>query len=172
VSGAILDHLRPHEIAVAFDNRVRGAEGRRLFRIERRVNPAKDDERAPLAGDLADCVALNGVARMNANPDDIAGRHGGRVPRLERFVRDDRIAVGLGGRGRKNIEPPRRDHANAEGERTGVDEMNLHLFELPPQTGIFILAARNRQILHRARRRRRRVCSSLTGPLSTAECIQ
>jgi hypothetical protein len=29
---------------------------------------------------------LNGVAGMNANPDDIAGRHGGRVPPLKRFV--------------------------------------------------------------------------------------
>ena len=82
---------------------MRAAEGRRLFRIERRVNPAEDDVRAPLAGDRADGVALNGVARMNANPHDIAGRHGGRVPRLKRFVRDDRIAVGLGRRGRENI---------------------------------------------------------------------
>src|SRR6058998_882983 len=48
------DHARPDEVAVALDHRVRGAERRRFFRIERGVNAAEHDVGAARARFLAD----------------------------------------------------------------------------------------------------------------------
>ena len=62
---------------------------------------------------------------MDADADDVAGRDGRRVPGIQGFVGDERIAVSLGCRRGQHIEPPRRDHPNAERQRTRVDEVNF-----------------------------------------------
>jgi hypothetical protein len=42
----IVEHERPHHVAIALDDGMRTAETLRLTGIERRVNAAKDDRRA------------------------------------------------------------------------------------------------------------------------------
>ena len=84
---AVRDHLRPHEIAVALDDGVRAAERGGFLRIERRVDAAEHDVGAARARLLADFVALNRVAGMNADADDVAGRDGIRGPRVRAFRR-------------------------------------------------------------------------------------
>ena len=93
---AVAQHLAPDDVAVALDDRVRPAELVRLVRIERGVNAAVDDGRAAALGRVADLVAAQRVAGVNADADDVAGLDGGEVDRLERFVDDDGIAE-LGG---------------------------------------------------------------------------
>jgi hypothetical protein len=100
---AIGNHLRPHQIAVAFDDRVRAAERGSFLGVQRRVNAAKDDIGAAGARDLTDFVSLHGVAGMNANADHIAGRDSLWIPGFERFVGDERIAVHFGGRCREHV---------------------------------------------------------------------
>ena len=73
------------------------AEVQGFVRVQRGVNAAIDDERAPVASDPADLVSAQGVARVDADADDVARRDGGRVELLEGLVGDERIAVFRGG---------------------------------------------------------------------------
>ncbi len=62
----------------------------------------------------ADLVAPEGVARVNANTDDVAGRNGRGVQWFERLVRDHRIPIVAGRRVRQHVQPPRSDDADPE----------------------------------------------------------
>ena len=90
---APFDRLAPRDVAVTLDDGVAPAEAERFVRIERGVDAAVDDERAPVAGDLADLVSPQGVARVDPDADDVAGRDARRVELLQRLVGDARIAV-------------------------------------------------------------------------------
>ena len=90
---ATLDRLAPRDVAVTLDDGVAPAEAERFVRIERGVNAAVDDERTPVARDLADLVSPQGVARVDADADDIAGRDARRVELLQGLVGDARITV-------------------------------------------------------------------------------
>ena len=82
---------------------------------------------APRAFDqAADFVAAQGVAAVDADPDDVARRDGVDVEGLERFVGDDRVAVGRRrGRG-QHIEPARGDDGHSEREMARIDQVNTH----------------------------------------------
>ena len=123
---AVGEHRRPYEIAVAPDDGMRGAEGERLVGIERRVDAAEDDECPAGASLLADFVSVDRVAGVDADADDVAGRDGRRIPWIEGFVRDDRVAIAFGRCGRENVQPSWRDDADAERQPTRVDQMHLH----------------------------------------------
>ena len=79
---------------------------------------------------VADLVAPQRVAGVDADADDVAGLDGGGVDRVERFVHDDGIAE-LGWRRRRDdIQPARRNNADAERDVAWVDEMNSHRVSL------------------------------------------
>ena len=105
------DDLRPDQVAVALDDRVRLAVLVRFVRKQRGVNAAEDDPRAALAREPADFVAAQRIAGVNADADDVAGRDHRRIERLERFVDDDGIAPLGSGRRRQDVQPARRDDA-------------------------------------------------------------
>jgi hypothetical protein len=65
---------------------------------------------------------------MNAHTHDVAGLDNAGIERLERLVRQDRGAEAGRRRRRQHVEPPRGDHADAEGDMTGIDEMHRHCF--------------------------------------------
>ena len=65
------DGVLPDEIAVALDDRVRGAMLEDLVREERGVNAAEDDPGAALARQAADLVAAPRVAGVDADADDV-----------------------------------------------------------------------------------------------------
>ena len=70
--GEISQHLRPDDVAIALDDRVRGAVLARFVRVERGVNAAEDDRRATLAREAADLIAAQRVRGVDADADDIA----------------------------------------------------------------------------------------------------
>src|SRR6185369_3102702 len=72
----------------------------------------------------AEVIASQRVAGMNADADDVARGDRRDVERLERLVHDLRVAPPLAGGGGQDVQPARRDHRDAEGLRTGVDEMD------------------------------------------------
>ena len=96
---AVVEHLAPDEVAVALDDRVRAAELVRLLREERRVDAAVTRPSRPRSrAELADLVAAQRVARVDADADDVAGAMIDGIERLERLVGDDRIAESRGRR--------------------------------------------------------------------------
>ena len=52
------------------------------------MDAAEDDPGAALARRASDLVAAQGVAGVDADADDVAGRDGRQVERLERLVDD------------------------------------------------------------------------------------
>jgi hypothetical protein len=63
---------------------------------------------------------------MNADADHVARRDDVQVERLERFVGNDGRAKCRRRRPGKDEQPAGRNHAHAEGEVAGVNEMNGH----------------------------------------------
>ena len=71
---------------------MRAAARERFLGIERGVDTAVDDMGPPRARQPAYVVAAQGVGRVNANADDVAWAELGGIKRLERFVRENRVA--------------------------------------------------------------------------------
>ena len=76
---AVVQHARPDEIAVALDDRVRGAEIARLFGKQRRVNTPEDHDGAGRTRLGADLIPTQDITGMNPNADNIASRDDGRI---------------------------------------------------------------------------------------------
>jgi hypothetical protein len=72
----------------------------------------------------ANLVPAPGVAGVNADPDDIAGRDRVDIKRVQRLIHDSRIAPARPGRRRQDVEPARGNHRHAEGFCARIDEMN------------------------------------------------
>ena len=89
--------------------------------------PPNTTMRPGLPGRPADLVAAQRIAGMDADADDVAGVEGAEIERLERFVGDDRVAELARGRGGDDVEPARRDDADAEGDVARIDEMHLQM---------------------------------------------
>ena len=89
---AIVDDAPPNDIAIAFDDAVRVAAFEGLFRKQGRVDAAIDDGGAALFRELADFIAAQRIAGMDADADDVAGLYLGGVDLLDRFIHQDRIA--------------------------------------------------------------------------------
>ena len=94
---AAFDGLAPREVAIALDDGVAAAEVQGFVRVQRGVDAAVDDERTAVARDPADLVSAQGIARVDADADDVARRNRGRVELLEGLVGDERVAVFRGG---------------------------------------------------------------------------
>ncbi len=71
---AVVEGLRPRQVAVAFHHRVGAADLERFVGKERRVDAAVDHRRAGGARQAADFIAAQGVAGMDPDADDVAGR--------------------------------------------------------------------------------------------------
>ena len=110
----VVEHERPDDITVAFDDGMRAAETVRLFGIKRRVDAAEDHRRTSRPRDHADFVAAKRVAGVNADADDVARLHAAQIEGLEGFVCDLRATKRRRSRPGEDEQPPRGDHANAE----------------------------------------------------------
>jgi hypothetical protein len=63
---------------------------------------------------------------VDPNADEVAGMHRLEVEWFERLVDDPRTSVSGGSGRREHEQPPRRDHADAKRQVTGVDQMDGH----------------------------------------------
>ena len=107
----VVQSLAPGDVAIAFDNGVRSSTVERFVGIERRMDPAENDVRAPCARQCPDGVAAKCIPGMNTNADYIAWVHGLRIQGTQRFVANNRIAKGLGRCLRRSAPEGRRSCA-------------------------------------------------------------
>jgi hypothetical protein len=128
---AVAKRKGPHAFAVSGDDRVRAAQVARLVRIQRGVDAAEDDHRTSGARSRPDLVAAKRVARMDADADHVSRLDRRGIERLEGLIGQKRNAVVRRRGGRQYIQPPRRDHADAERHVTRVDQVHPHRFECP-----------------------------------------
>jgi hypothetical protein len=105
---------------------VGAAEIVRLVRVERRVDAAEHDRRASLTCRAPHLVAPQRVPGVDADADDVAALDRRKIERFERFIGDHRVAVAPRRGGREDIQPPRGDDADAEGDMTWIDKMDAH----------------------------------------------
>ncbi len=122
----ILEHARPHHVAIPLDHAVSGTPFGRLFREQCRVDTAEDDPGASAPRFETYLIPAQRVTRVNPDPDHIARLHPSEIDRLERFVHNDGLAEVRWRRRRDHIEPPRSNHRRAERNITGVDQVNCH----------------------------------------------
>ena len=123
---AVRDDFGPDEVAVALDDRVRLALLQGLFGIQRGVNAAIDDPGAALARHLADLVAAQSVAGVDADADDVPGLNAVGIDLLQRLVDEDGIAHRRRrGRG-QHEEPAGRNDGRAKGIVAGIHQKNAH----------------------------------------------
>ncbi len=110
----IVEHERPDDVAVPFDDGVCAAQIERLVGVQRGVDAAEDHDRPSGSREGANLVSAKGIAGVNADADDIAGSN--RVDRkgLEGFVGDLRTPIRRRSRRREDEQPARRDHADAK----------------------------------------------------------
>jgi hypothetical protein len=86
---------------------MRSAQIARFFRVERRVNTAKDDVCTCRACGRADLVPPQRIARVNADSHDIAALYQRRIERFQRFIRENGRSIRCRRCRRKHVEPPR-----------------------------------------------------------------
>src|SRR6266487_3538187 len=98
----------------------------RFLRIERRMDPAEHDPGPPLARDPSDLIAAQGVARVDAYPDNIPLVDRGRVQNFKSFVSDERIAEAPRRRRGQHVEPAGGDNSHAERKMTRIYQVHLH----------------------------------------------
>ena len=79
-----------------------------------------------LARKPPDLVSAQGIARVDADADHVAGGDGGRVELLERFVGDERVAVFSRCRCRQHIEPAGGYDGHAERHVARIDQVYAH----------------------------------------------
>jgi hypothetical protein len=99
-----------------------------LLGIQRRMNAAKNDERATLTCRTADFVAAMGVGGVDADADDVAALDERCVEWLQRFVDEVRITILAGCRGSEHVQPSRRDHSDTKLDVARIDEVYAHLW--------------------------------------------
>ncbi len=128
---AVLHDVLPHEVPVTLDDGVCGSLLEYFFGKQRGVDSAEGDPRAALSGNAADLIPAQRVAGMNADADDVTGRDGGRVQRLQRFVDDVGIAPRPRRRRRQHVEPPGRDDGHAVREIARIDQMYASIWHAP-----------------------------------------
>src|SRR4030095_9381963 len=122
----VRDRDRPDAIAVALDDRGRGAVLEHLVRVQRRVDAAVNHVRAARLRRAPDFVAAQRVQRVNADADDVARLDLVEIDLLERLVNDVRIAV-LGGRRRREyIQPTGCNDSDAKRNVAWIDQVNSH----------------------------------------------
>jgi hypothetical protein len=90
---SVVQHARPHHVAIAFDDGVRTTETLRLAGIERGVNATEDDRRPSVSRKRANLVPSKRVAGVNPYSDDVARLDTADVERFECFVRNARSAM-------------------------------------------------------------------------------
>src|SRR6185437_1463472 len=115
-------------IAVSPNNGVGRAQLKRLVRIERRVNAAKDHPRSTGTRDTPYLIAPQRVERVNPYTNHIPRMDCFRHDLLKGFVDDPRIAEAQWSCGSENKKPARRDHRSAKRTLAGINKMNRHKF--------------------------------------------
>jgi hypothetical protein len=121
----MLDHQRPHHIAIASDDGVRATALMRLVWIQRRVYAAEDDRDPATPRRRADFVAAQRVAGVDPNPDDVTSSYSLEIERLERFINDARSAVRRRGGAAKDEHPPRGDHSDPKDRWLGLTKCTV-----------------------------------------------
>jgi hypothetical protein len=115
----------PGSIAITFNDGVCASEFVRLFRIKCCVNSTEDHKCPLFAGQPADFIATQCIARVNPNSNNIPSRNASDIQLLQGFINDYRVAKAGGCSCGEHIEPARCDDADAEGLVTRIDEVNF-----------------------------------------------
>ena len=122
----VIEDLSPDEIAIAANDRVSGPELPGLGWIQRRVDAAEHDGRAPGVHGGSYLVAAQGVAGMDADADHVTGLYGVEIQRLQGLVDNLRPAIRGRCRPRQHEQPSRRDDADAERQVARVHKIDGH----------------------------------------------
>jgi len=77
------------------------------------------------AGQSADFIAMQCIARANPNSNNIPSRNASDIQLLQCFINDYRVAKAVGCSSGEHIEPAWCDDADAEGPVTRIDEVNF-----------------------------------------------
>ena len=98
------------------------------------MNSTENYECPSLTCHSANFIAAQCVARVNSNSNNVAGRNGRDIQLLQRFVNDYGIAEARRCRSGEDIQPPRRNDADAKGFVTRIDEVNCQAASLNTAT--------------------------------------
>ena len=123
---AVLQRHRPRLLAITSHDGVGTTNVARFIGIEGRVDSSIHNVGASLAGGSADLVAPECVACVDADADDVTRLDRVEVERLERFVDESRLSVQRRRRRREDIQPSRRDDANAKRDVAWIDKVDGH----------------------------------------------
>jgi hypothetical protein len=74
----------------------------------------------------ANLVPAQGICRMDTDADDIATLDAAGVYRTERFINENRVAVGGWRSSRKHIQTTRRNDGSAKRRMARIDKVNFH----------------------------------------------
>src|ERR1043166_9466238 len=105
---------------------MRSSELVRLLGIKCCVDAAKDHPSPAASRQLANFIAAQGVARMNADAHHVTIRTPERIKWLQGFVDEVRISVRSRRRRGKDIQPARRNYRRAKRNITGIYQVDLH----------------------------------------------
>lgn len=133
---AVGNDLSPGDVAISFDDRMRLTAIEGFLGEERGVDATVDDPGSAFARDVANFIAAQGIAGMDADTDNVAGLDGVGDDLFERFVDQDWVAGGGWGRGGQNEEPPGGDDGSTEGVVAGIYEMNADESTLFPANAV------------------------------------
>src|SRR4051812_33725162 len=84
----------------------------------------EDYPRSTVACGAAKFEAAKCIRGVNSDADHIAGLEPMRIKALQSFVSNQRVAIAGWRRCGDDVQPPRRDHSNAEGDIARVYQMN------------------------------------------------
>ena len=93
---------------------------------QRRVNPTEHDKRATCTNGLADLIAAEGIAGVDADTDDIALGDEVGIEQLEAFVDENRGAVSFRRGCGEHKQPPGGDDRHSKGNVAGIDKIHAH----------------------------------------------
>ena len=121
-------HLSPNQIAVALDGYMRVSVLQNLFRVQRRVDASVNDPSPSFAGDTADFIAAQRVARVNADADYIARLHIIWIQVLQRFVAKYGIPIFRGRSRCDDKHPTGSNDGGPEGCVAWINDVYFHYY--------------------------------------------
>ena len=123
----VAKRLSPGQISIAANHAMGGSAFKRLFRIECRMNPSKDNQRSALSRQAAHRVSAQCVAGVNTDTDDVAGLDCSRIQGFYSFIANNRIAELRRSGSGQDKKPSRRNDRRTESSIAGVDYMDLQM---------------------------------------------
>lgn len=94
--------------------------------VEAGVNAAEHHVGSARTGYLPEFVSPQSIGGVNANTDHVARLNALGIDGSQRFIDQNRVAVGAGSCAGEHVEPSRSNDSGSEGHMAGIDQMNLH----------------------------------------------